>query len=57
VQRELLEVCLRRGRRTEATRRYQALRMRTMRELGQEPGFSLADLADEVGDGRSTSRR
>ncbi len=50
VQRELLEVCLRRGRRTEATRRYQALRMRTMRELGQEPGFSLADLADEVGE-------
>ena len=48
VQRELLEVCLRRGRRTEAARRYQALRMRTMRELGQEPGFSLADLADEV---------
>jgi DNA-binding SARP family transcriptional activator len=57
VQRELLEVCLRRGRRTEATRRYQALRMRTMRELGQEPGFSLADLADEVGEGRSTWRR
>jgi two-component system LytT family response regulator len=49
VQRELLEVCLRRGRRTEAARRYHALRVRTMRELGQEPGFSLADLADEVG--------
>ena len=48
VQRELLEVCLRRGRRTEATRRYHALRVRTMRELGQEPGFSLADLADQV---------
>jgi DNA-binding SARP family transcriptional activator len=57
VQRELLEVCLRRGRRTEAARRYHALRVRTMRELGQEPGFSLADLADEVGDGCSTSRR
>jgi DNA-binding SARP family transcriptional activator len=49
VQRELLEVCLRRGRRTEAARRYHALRVRTMRELGQEPGFSLADLADQVG--------
>jgi DNA-binding SARP family transcriptional activator len=49
VQRELLEVCLRRGRRTEATRRYQALRMRTMRELGQEPDFSLADLAEQLG--------
>jgi DNA-binding SARP family transcriptional activator len=48
VQRELLAVCLRRGRRTEATRRYHALRVRTMRELGQEPAFSLADLADEI---------
>jgi DNA-binding SARP family transcriptional activator len=57
VQRELLEICLRRGRRTEATRRYHALRVRTMRELGQEPGFSLADLADEVGTARPTSRR
>jgi DNA-binding SARP family transcriptional activator len=63
IQRELLEVCLRRGRRTEAARRYHALRMRTMRELGQEPGFSLADLADEVdaarpaGQARPTSRR
>jgi DNA-binding SARP family transcriptional activator len=60
VQRELLEVCLRRGRRTEAARRYHALRMRTMRELGQEPGFALADLADEVaampGDDRPASR-
>ncbi len=57
VQRELLEVCLRRGRRTEAARRYHALRVRTMRELGQEPGFSLADLADQVGAARPTSRR
>jgi len=57
VQRELLEVCLRRGRRTEATRRYHALRVRTMRELGQEPGFSLADLADQVHPVRPTSRR
>jgi DNA-binding SARP family transcriptional activator len=55
VQRELLEVCLRLGRRTEASRRYGALRVRTMRELGQEPGFSLADLADEVGDPSPTS--
>ena len=42
-------MCLRRGRRTEATRRFRALRVRTMRELGQGPGFDLADLADEVG--------
>jgi DNA-binding SARP family transcriptional activator len=57
VQRELLTVCLRRGRRTEATRRYHALRVRTMRELGQEPAFSLADLADEIGPGPATSKR
>jgi DNA-binding SARP family transcriptional activator len=56
VQRELLAVCLRRGRRTEAARRYHALRVRTMRELGQEPAFSLADLADEIARS-ATSRR
>jgi DNA-binding SARP family transcriptional activator len=56
VQRELLEVCLRRGRRTEATRRYHALRMRTMRELGQEPDFSLADLAEQVGSPSPSSK-
>jgi DNA-binding SARP family transcriptional activator len=48
VQRDLLTVLLRRGRRSEATRRYDALWRRTMRELGQEPGFRLADLADAV---------
>jgi DNA-binding SARP family transcriptional activator len=48
IQRDLIELCLRLGRRTEASRRYHALRVRTMRELGQEPGFDLADLADEV---------
>jgi DNA-binding SARP family transcriptional activator len=49
VQRDLLAVCLRRGRRTEARRRYDALWRRSMRELGHEPGFRLEDLADEVG--------
>jgi len=49
VQRDLLAVCLRRGRRTEARRRYDALWRRSMRELGHEPGFLLEDLADEVG--------
>jgi DNA-binding SARP family transcriptional activator len=57
VQRELLELCLARGRRTEAARRYRALRMRTMRELGQEPDFTLADLADEVGSEGPAPRR
>lgn len=49
VQRDLLAVCLRRGRRTEARRRYDALWRRSMRELGHDPGFRLEDLADEVG--------
>jgi DNA-binding SARP family transcriptional activator len=48
VQRDLLTVLLRRGRRSEASRRYDALWRRTMRELGQEPGFRLTDLADAV---------
>jgi DNA-binding SARP family transcriptional activator len=48
VQRDLLSLCLRRGRRTEATRRFNALRRRTMRELGHEPGFLLTELAGEV---------
>jgi DNA-binding SARP family transcriptional activator len=48
VQRDLLTVLLRRGRRSEAARRYDALWRRTMRELGQEPGFSLTDLADQT---------
>jgi DNA-binding SARP family transcriptional activator len=48
VQRDLLTVCLRRGRRTEASRRYDALWRRSMRELGQEPGFLLTDLAERV---------
>jgi DNA-binding SARP family transcriptional activator len=48
VQRDLLALCLRRGRKTEAARRYAALRIRTMRDLGQEPDFRLSELADEV---------
>ena len=44
VQRELLTVWLRLGRRTEASRRYTAFRMRMLREFGEEPGFELAEL-------------
>jgi DNA-binding SARP family transcriptional activator len=54
VQRELLAVCLRRGRRTEAIRRFNALRRRTLRELGQEPGFRLTDLAAVCGEPAAT---
>ena len=45
IQRQLIEIWLRQGRRSEAARRYEVLRTRTMREFGEEPGFSLADLA------------
>jgi DNA-binding SARP family transcriptional activator len=40
----LVELLLRRGRRSEARRRYGALRSRLRREFGEEPEFSLADL-------------
>lgn len=44
VHRQLLTAWLRIGRRTEASRRYTAFRMRMLREFGEEPGFELADL-------------
>ena len=45
VQREFIEMCLRRGRRSEAVRRYAVVRKRALREFGEEPDFELADLA------------
>lgn len=45
VQRQLIEICLQQGRRSDAVRRYALLRERTLREFGEEPGFTLADLA------------
>jgi DNA-binding SARP family transcriptional activator len=45
VQRNLIELLLRCGRRSEARRRYAALRARLMREFGEEPEFALADLS------------
>ena len=50
VQRAALLLCLKRGRRTEAVRRYELLRMRLRHELDEEPAFDLAELtrtADE----------
>jgi DNA-binding SARP family transcriptional activator len=44
VQRTLIEVCLRRGRRSEALRRYSVLRQRMLRSFGEEPDFKLSDL-------------
>ena len=45
VQRDYLEICVRRGRRTEAARRYELVRHRELRAFGREPNFSLLDLA------------
>jgi DNA-binding SARP family transcriptional activator len=45
VQRDYLEICVRRGHRTEAARRYELVRHRELRTFGREPDFSLFDLA------------
>jgi DNA-binding SARP family transcriptional activator len=44
VQRDFIEICLRRGRRSEAMRRYAMVRKRVKREFGQDPDFTLSDL-------------
>jgi DNA-binding SARP family transcriptional activator len=45
VHQMLIEVCLRRGRRTEALRHYHALRARLHRAFGELPDFELTSLA------------
>jgi DNA-binding SARP family transcriptional activator len=45
AQRELLVMMLRRGRHSEAARRYELVRRRYKRTFGTEPDFTLADLA------------
>jgi DNA-binding SARP family transcriptional activator len=45
VHQMLIEVCLRRGRRTEAVRHYHALRARLHRAFGEQPDFELTSLA------------
>src|SRR6185295_2392823 len=45
VHRRLIELALRRGRRTEAVRRYNALRRRMLTTFGEELDFSLSDVA------------
>jgi DNA-binding SARP family transcriptional activator len=55
VHQMLIEVCLRRGRRTEAVRHYSALRTRLQRAFGEQPDFDLARLAARItGDGAAT---
>jgi DNA-binding SARP family transcriptional activator len=44
VQRDFIEICLRRGRRSEAMRRYAIVSKRVRREFGQDPDFTLSDL-------------
>jgi DNA-binding SARP family transcriptional activator len=57
VQERLIEVCLRRGRRSEAMRHYAALRVRLMRAFGDEPDFDLAGLAARMSTDRATATR
>jgi DNA-binding SARP family transcriptional activator len=49
VQKLFIDLCLRRGRRSEAFRRYSALRKRLFTSFGQEPDFDLAELEREIG--------
>jgi DNA-binding SARP family transcriptional activator len=44
VHRDLMALALRRGRRTEAVRRYNALRQRMLTTFGEDVAFTLADL-------------
>jgi DNA-binding SARP family transcriptional activator len=44
----LIEVCLRRGRLTEALRRYDALSFRLDRTFGEKPDFDLAHIAARI---------
>ncbi len=44
VHRQLMELDIKRGRRSDAVRRYAALRSRLWRTFGHEPDFTLADL-------------
>jgi DNA-binding SARP family transcriptional activator len=44
VHHDIIELCLRRGRQSEAVRRYQSLRSRLVRTFGEEPGFTLGEL-------------
>jgi DNA-binding SARP family transcriptional activator len=53
VQRKVIALYLREGRRSDAVRRYNELRMRMLREFGAGPEFQLADLAERDGGAES----
>jgi DNA-binding SARP family transcriptional activator len=46
AQRIVLDLCMRRGRRSEALRRYSVLRKRMLQSFGREPDFDLSELED-----------
>jgi DNA-binding SARP family transcriptional activator len=48
TQRLLIEVCLRRGRHSEAHRRYSLFRKKLAQSFGREPDFELADVGLEL---------
>jgi DNA-binding SARP family transcriptional activator len=48
IQRALIALLLRRGRRAEAVRHYEIFRQRHRRTFAEEPGFDLADVAAQV---------
>jgi DNA-binding SARP family transcriptional activator len=52
AQKLLIRLCLERGRRSEALRRYSVLRKRMLTQFGQEPDFDLAELQRPT-DGRT----
>jgi DNA-binding SARP family transcriptional activator len=45
VHKRLIALAMRRGRRTEAVRRYNALRRRMIATFGEDLDFTLADVA------------
>lgn len=49
VQRMILDLCIRRGRRSEAFRRYSVLRQRMLQSFGQEPDFDLSEIEGRLG--------
>ncbi len=49
AQRMILDLCIRRGRRSEAFRRYSMLRKRMRQSFGREPDFDLSDLEGKLG--------
>jgi DNA-binding SARP family transcriptional activator len=53
----LIEVCLRRGRRTEALRHYNSLRLGLVRAFGEQPDFTLADVTARIAQSQPRGRR